>query len=408
MKCRHCGEQVSLVFVDLATAPPSNAYLTPEVLKGPEKWFPLRVLVCTNCWLVQTEDYLGADELFAPDYAYFSSFSTTWLDHAKKYVEKMISLYNIDKKSFVVEVGANDGYLLQYVVQAGIPCLGIEPTKNTAAAARQKGIDVVGDFFDTKLARRLVDAGKSADLMVTNNVLAHVPNINDFVSAHSMMLKPKGIATFEFPSLYRLVSESQFDTIYHEHYSYLSLTVVDHIFNKNGLFIFDVEELPTHGGSLRLYACKKESNEHKRTENVTMLLKLEKSAGMNTAAYYSSFQDKVQKVKNDFVAFLIDAKRKGKKVAGYGAAAKGNTLFNYSGVHSDLVSLVADLNPQKQGKFMPGSRIPIVSPSEIKSYKPDYVIIIPWNLKEEVMASLSYIREWGGQFVIAVPELKIL
>ncbi|NMC06233.1 MAG: class I SAM-dependent methyltransferase, partial [Candidatus Lokiarchaeota archaeon] len=393
MMCRYCGAPLSKVFVDLATAPPSNAYLTTEMIKGPEKWFPLRVLLCTNCWLVQTEDYLGASELFPPDYAYFSSFSTTWLDHAKRYVETMISRFKMDKSSFVVEVGANDGYLLQHVVKAGIPCLGIEPTRSTAEAARRKGIETVEAFFGIELAKKLADSNKHADLIVTNNILAHVPNINDFVSGYSILLRPNGIATFEFPSLFRLVSENQFDTIYHEHYSYLSLTVVDRIFNDNGLFIFDVEELPTHGGSLRVFACKKESRGYRRSERVNDILTLEKSAGMNTLAFYSKFQEKVEMVKNDFVAFLIDARRNGKKVVGYGAAAKGNTLFNYGGVHSDLVAFVADLNPWKQGKYMPGSRIPIVSPDMIRTSKPDYIIILPWNLKAEIMSSLSYVRE---------------
>lgn len=408
MKCRHCAAELSLDFVDLGSAPPSNAYLTSDKLSVPEKWFPLRIMVCSSCWLVQTEDYPGSAELFPADYAYFSSYSSTWLAHARCFVKEMCGRFNLGAASHVVEVAANDGYLLQYVKAAGIPCLGIEPTKSTASVARQKGIDIVEDFFGVRLARKLCDEGKQADLTAANNVLAHVPDINDFVSGFAVLLKPNGVAAFEFPHLLRLVAQNQFDTIYHEHYSYLSLTAVDRIFGKNGLFIFDVMELPTHGGSLRIFACRADSRRYGRSENVPRILSWERSAGMTTIEYYSDFQGRADKVKNDFLVFLIDAWKKGKKVAGYGAAAKGNTLLNYAGVRGDLLSFVVDKSPAKQGKYLPGSRIPIVDENRIRTFRPDYVVILPWNLKEEIMEQLSYIKDWGGKFVTAVPQLKEL
>ena len=408
MKCRNCGAELSLVFADLATAPPSNAYLTQDMLKKPEKWFPLKIMVCSSCWLVQTDDYLGRDELFAPDYAYFSSFSSTWLEHSRKYVEDMIARFGLDASSMVIEVASNDGYLLQYVKLAGIPCLGIEPTTSTATAALEKGIETLEEFFSVELAEKLANEEKSADLMVANNVLAHVPDINDFVAGFTRLLKPNGVATFEFPHLMQLVMHNQFDTIYHEHFSYLSLTAVNEIFEKNGLLVFDVEELETHGGSLRVFACKKETSSYEISDRVGNLLDIEERNGMKTEEYYTSFQQRINKAKDDFVAFLIDAKRNEKKVVGYGAAAKGNTLFNYGGVRSDLVSFVVDANPQKQGKFLPGNHIPIVEESQIRMLEPDYVIIIPWNLKEEIMNQLSYIREWNGKFVLAIPEMMIV
>lgn len=408
MKCRHCNADLSKVFIDLGSAPPSNAYLINATINIPEKWFPLKVMVCDHCWLVQTEDYSGADELFSSDYAYFSSFSSTWLAHVKRYVADMITRFKLNAKSYVLEVAANDGYLLQYVKEAGIPCLGIEPTGSTASAARQKGIDIVESFFSVKLAEKLAREGKCADLMVANNVLAHVPDINDFVSSFAVLLKSNGIATFEFQHIVQLIAQNQFDTIYHEHYSYLSLTAVDRIFEKNGLLVFDVEKISTHGGSLRVFACRKDSGNYKRSKRVSDLLSLEACAGIATANYYEDFQNKASKVKNDFLAFLVGARIKGKKTIGYGAAAKGNTLLNYAGVRSDLVSFVVDLNPAKQGKYLPGSRIPIVDESQIRAFRPDHVIIFPWNLKEEIIAQLSYVRDWGGKFVTAVPELEII
>jgi len=407
MKCRHCQTKLTQSLIDLATSPPSNAYLTRQLLRAPEKYFPLRVLVCNECWLVQTEDYAGADELFSSDYAYFSSFSTTWLKHAEKYVVDMAARFGLNGSSHVVEVAANDGYLLQYAKERGIPCLGIEPTTSTADAARAKGIEIVEEFFGAKLGQQLAAQGKQADLTVANNVLAHVPDINDFVGGFAAILKPTGVSTFEFPHLLRLVSENQFDTIYHEHYSYLSLTAVKRIFERNGLSVFDVEELPTHGGSLRVFAQRKDTGKREVSPNVAKLQDRETAAGMTNATFYAGFQDKANKVKNDFLAFLIEAKRAGKTVTGYGAAAKGNTLMNYAGVRPDLMSYVVDRNPAKQGKFLPGCRLPIVAEERLKQTRPDYVVILPWNLRTEVVEQLAYIREWGGKFVTAVPSFKI-
>ena len=407
MKCRHCNTELALSLIDLGAAPPSNAYLTKQTLHIPEKYFPLRVLVCTECWLAQTEDYAGAGELFSADYAYFSSYSTTWLKHAEQYVADMVQRFELNANSHIVEVAANDGYLLQYAKARGIPCLGIEPTTSTADAARARKIEIVEAFFGVKLAQQLVAQGKQADLTVANNVLAHVPDINDFVAGFAVLLKPAGVATFEFPHLLRLVSENQFDTIYHEHYSYLSLMAVKRIFEHNGLSVFDVEELPTHGGSLRVYAQRQDSGVHKLGQNVATLLDREVAAGMTTPAFYIGFQDKADQVKNDFLFFLIETKRAGKTVAGYGAAAKGNTLLNYAGVRPDLIPYVVDRNPAKQNKFLPGCRIPIVAETHLKQTQPDYVVILPWNLREEVMVQLNYIREWGGQFATSVPMLKV-
>lgn len=399
---------MALPLIDLGAAPPSNAYLNQQTLHAPEKCYPLRVLVCTRCWLAQTEDYAGANELFSADYAYFSSYSTTWLNHAQQYVADMAQRFALNGNSHIVEVAANDGYLLQYVKARRIPCLGIEPATSTAEAARAKGIEIVESFFGIKLARKLAAQGKHADLAAANNVLAHVPDINDFVAAFAVLLKPAGVATFEFPHLLRLVSENQFDTIYHEHYSYLSLTAVKRIFEHNGLSVFDVEELPTHGGSLRVYAQRKDTGTREPGLNVAKLLERETAAGMSSTAFYAGFQAKANKVKNDLMAFLIDAQRAGKTVAGYGAAAKGNTLLNYAGVRPDLLLYVADRNPAKQDKFLPGCRIQIVAEAHLKQNRPDYVLILPWNLRTEVIEQLAYVREWGGHFVTAVPSLKVI
>ncbi len=407
MKCRHCQTELNVPLVDLGSAPPSNAYLNQHTLHAPEKYFPLRVLVCTNCWLVQTEDYAGAGELFSADYAYFSSFSSTWLNHAEQYVADMSQRFALTNKSYVVEVAANDGYLLRYMQASGIPCLGIEPTTSTANAARAKGIEVIEEFFGVKLARQLVAQDKQADLTTANNVLAHVPDINDFVGGFAMLLKPSGVATFEFPHLLRLVSENQFDTIYHEHYSYLSLTAVKRIFACNGLSVFDVEELSTHGGSLRVYAQRSDTGMREIGVNVEQLINREVAAGINSLAFYAGFQSKANKVKNDLLMFLIEAQRGGKNVVGYGAAAKGNTLLNYAGVRPDLLSYVVDRNPAKQDKFLPGCRIPIVAETQLKQTRPDYVVILPWNLRTEVTNQLAYIREWGGKFITSVPALKV-
>lgn len=407
MKCRHCNAEVTLPLIDLGSAPPSNAYLTKLALQHPENWFPLKVIICESCWLVQAEAYSSAAELFNDEYAYFSSFSDIWLAHAENYVTAMVERFGLNHDSHVVEVASNDGYLLQYIKQRGIACLGVEPTAGTAAAARMKGIETLEEFFSVTLARRLVEQGKQADLMVANNVLAHVPDINDFSAGFATLLKPQGVATFEFPHLMQLINHNEFDTIYHEHFSYLSFTTVVLIFDRNGLSVFDVEELGTHGGSLRVFAQRKDTGKHPISTKVTELIDWESSAGMNRKEYYQSFQEHADKVKNDFLAFLLDAKFQGKTVAAYGAAAKGNTLVNYAGIRPDLISFVVDRNPAKQGKFMPGSRIPIVDEIHLQSIQPNYVVILPWNLQNEIVKQLAYISEWSGKFVVAVPSLKI-
>jgi predicted TPR repeat methyltransferase len=407
MKCRHCEAELTLPLIDLGSAPPSNAYLTEKTLKAPEKWFPLKVLVCQECWLVQTEDYAGAEELFDADYAYFSSVSSSWLKHAEQYVAEMVSRFELNTNSHVVEVASNDGYLLQYVKAKGIACLGVEPTASTAKAARDKGIEVLEEFFGVALANKLVAQGKQADLTAANNVLAHVPDINDFVSGFAVLLKPNGVATFEFPHLMQMVKHTQFDTIYHEHFSYLSLTVVNQIFDNNGLQVFDVQEIPTHGGSLRVFAQRKDTGANKINQAVNALLKIEQDAGIKSVAYYDNFQQRADKIKNDLTAFLIQAKKENKKVLAYGAAAKGNTLLNYAGIRPDLLAAVIDRNKAKQNKYMPGSRIPIVDEAFITQEKPDYLLILPWNLRNEVTEQLNYIRHWGAKFVTAVPALEV-
>jgi len=407
MRCRHCEALLTSTLIDLGSAPPSNALLTELTLKQPEKWYPLKVLVCMECWLVQTEDYADAEELFDAEYAYFSSFSRSWLKHAEQYVDQIVNRFGLESKSNVVEIAANDGYLLQYVKAKNIPCLGIEPTTSTAKAAREKGIETIEDFFGVMLAEKLVLNGAHADLIVANNVLAHVPNINDFVSGFTLLLKPNGVATFEFPHLLQLIHNTQFDTIYHEHFSYLSLIAVNKILDENGLQVFDVEELPTHGGSLRVYAQRKITGMHPKMDSVNEILDKELTAGMKEISYYGDFQIKANKIKDDLLEFLIETKKGNNTVVAYGAAAKGNTLLNYAGVRQDLLPAVVDLNPNKQNKYMPGSRIPIMDELRIKNNQPDFVLILPWNLREEVQEQLSYIREWGGQFVTAVPYLVI-
>ena len=407
MKCRHCNSEVTLQLVDLGSAPPSNAYLTRLTLRRPEKWFPLKVLVCENCWLVQAESYSRAAELFNEEYAYYSSFSDQWLLHAKTYVSLMCERFGLTHTSQIVEVASNDGYLLQYFKTLGIPCVGIEPTAGTAAAARAKGIETIEEFFGTSLASRLRTEGKEADLMTANNVLAHVPEINDFVSGFANLLKSTGVATFEFPHLLQLIAHSEFDTIYHEHFSYLSFTTVQQICSKNGLEVFDVEELGSHGGSLRVFAQRSGHGKRAVTRNVADLVQREAVAGIHTREYYEGFQARADLVKNNFLSFLVEAKRQGQSIVAYGAAAKGNTLMNYAGIRPDLIPFVVDRNPAKQGKYMPGSRIPIVPEKHIRESRPDFIVILPWNLREEVMTQLAYAREWGCAFVTAIPSLEI-
>ena len=408
MNCRSCNKELSYTFVDLGSSPPSNSYLIMEDLKSPEKWYPLKVKVCSKCWLTQTEDFVGVTDMFSDDYAYFSSYSSSWLNHAKVYVEKMILNFGLTKKSMVAEIAANDGYLLQYVKKASIPCYGIEPTHSTAIAARKKGIEIFEDFFGETTAKKMADNFRQVDLAIANNVLAHVPDINDFVKGFYYLLKPNGIVTFEFPHLLNLVLKSQFDTIYHEHYSYISIVAIESVFKKNGLVIFDIEELSTHGGSLRLFVQKIATGKNKLNSSVKVFRDKEINAGINSINFYEGFQKKSEKIKNDFLYFLLKAQKEGKKVAAYGAAAKGNTMMNFAGVRPDLLSYVVDKNPAKQGKYMPGSRIPILDESFLFNDKPDYVVILPWNLKEEVMHQLKGINLWGGKFVIAIPHLEII
>jgi SAM-dependent methyltransferase len=409
MECRHCKTELNLSFIDLGSAPPSNAYLNSQMLNLPEKWFPLRVLVCENCWLVQTEDYANASELFDQDYAYFSSFSQTMLEHSKNFVNKMLDRYRLNESSMVVEVAANDGYLLQYIKDKSIPCLGIEPTASTAESARSKGIPIVEDFFGVNLAKKLLEEGVSADLTIANNVLAHVPDINDFVEGFSILLKADGVASFEFPYLVNLIESNQFDTIYHEHFSYFSLTSVNSIFSANGLSIFDVELIDTHGGSLRVFAQRSDKvNKKLKSNMVQSLLNNEKINGYLSCQIYNGFQERSEKLKDDLLKFLIKAKEDEKSVYAFGAAAKGNTFINFAGIKPDLIRAVADSNPAKQGKYMPGSRIPIISENFLKASKPNYIVILPWNLKEEIITNLTYMRDWGCLFVVAIPELRVL
>lgn len=408
MKCRHCQAELRLPFLDLGHAPPSNAYLSDAALRGPETWFPLRILVCESCWLVQTEDHAGREALFTDDYAYFSSFSSSWLAHSRRYVDAMIGRFGLGKDSMVAEIAANDGYLLQYVKDAGIACYGVEPTASTAQAARDRGIDIVQRFFGVELGDELTESGRAADLIAANNVLAHVPDINDFVSGFAALLKPQGVATFEFPHLLRMVQEGQFDTVYHEHYSYLSLTAVSRIFTANGLSVFDVEHLSTHGGSLRVFAQRLDTGKHETSAEVARTLDEEQRAGVATPDFYARFQQQAERVKNDLLAFLVELRRGGKRIAAYGAAAKGNTLLNFAGVRPDLLPYVVDLNPAKQGKYLPGSHIPIVAEARLREDRPEYILILPWNLKTEVSEQLAYARhDWNAKLVTAIPSLSI-
>lgn len=406
MNCRHCAQPLEHVFLDLGFAPPSNAYLTAEDLHAPETWYPLKLYVCAHCWLVQTEDYARADALFRPDYAYFSSTSSTWLEHARRYVEAMRERLALGPDSFVIEVAANDGYLLRHVVAAGIPCLGIEPTASTAEAAEQLGIPVLREFFGETLAKQLAAQGRQADLIVGNNVYAHVPDINDFTRGLKAALKPGGTVTLEFPHLMRLIEHTQFDTVYHEHFSYLSLHAASRILAAAGLRVFDVEELPTHGGSLRLFGCHAE-DARATAAAVAALLAEETRRGLQRLDTYASFQARADRVKDDLLEFLIQQKRTGKKVAAYGAAAKGNTLLNYAGVKPDLLPFVCDAAPSKQGKFLPGSHVPILPPDALREQRPDYVLILPWNIAQEIKQQNTHLTATGTSFVTAVPELRI-
>ena len=407
MNCRHCREPLTHTFLDLGFAPPSNAYLSQVDLSKPEKYYPLKVKVCDQCWLVQTEDYAEADELFSPEYAYFSSTSSGWLAHAKQYAKKMTNELGLNAQSLVIEVASNDGYLLKNFVATGIPCLGIEPTDSTAAVAEQLGIPVLREFFGEALGHQLTAKGQQADLIAGNNVYAHVPDINDFTRGLKAVLKPGGTITLEFPHLMRLIEQAQFDTVYHEHFSYLSLQTVSRIFAAAGLRVWDVEELPTHGGSLRVYGCHRDDSRSTQAA-VTSVLQAEVLHGLQDLSTYMKFQTRADKIKDDLLSFLIEQKRLGKKVAAYGAAAKGNTLLNYGGVKADLLPFVCDAAPAKQGRFLPGSHIPILPPSALAEAAPDYVLILPWNIADEVRQQNAALAVQGTCFVTAVPRLFLL
>ena len=409
MQCRFCKTELTDVFIDLVNSPASNSFLSEEQLNEPETFYPLKVYTCSNCFLVQVDEYKKSDAIFDSNYVYFSSYSTSWLKHASDYADKMVDRFGYNSDSQVIEIASNDGYLLQYFLQKGIKVMGIEPTANTAEVAVAKGIKTVVEFFGSELADRFRNHWDvKADLLLGNNVLAHVPDIVDFVKGMKIILAETGVITMEFPHLMQLVDNNQFDTIYHEHFSYLSFYAVKQIFESQGLEMFDVEEIPTHGGSLRIYAKHPEDSTKVVSENVAALLQKEISKGINNFEYYDGFQQKALKVKLDLTDFLIAQKRAGKKVAAYGAAAKGNTLLNYCGIKNDLIEFVVDANPHKQNKFLPASHIPVMNEQYLKDQKPDFVIILPWNLKTEITEQLSYIKDWGGKFVIGIPELEII
>jgi hypothetical protein len=406
MNCRHCKAFLNYTFLDLGFAPPSNAYLSEEDLNHPEVYFPLKIRVCDQCWLVQTEDYVQADKLFSHDYAYFSSTSSSWLTHARQYTEKMTAELGLNAQSLVIELASNDGYLLKNFVDVGIPCLGIEPT-DSAAAAEQLGIPVMREFFGEALGKQLAKKSQQADLIIGNNVYAHVPDINDFTRGLKAALKPGGTITLEFPHLMRLVEQAQFDTVYHEHFSYLSLQTVSQIFSAGGMRIFNVEELSTHGGSLRVYGCHQD-DPRSTQDAVSSVLQKEIQHGLQDLNTYLKFQSRADKIKDDLLSFLIEQKRSGKKVAAYGAAAKGNTLLNYAGVKADLIGFVCDAARAKQNKFMPGSHIPILHPSEMFNRQFDYILILPWNIASEIVQQNSLLKTKGVHFLTAIPELEVL
>jgi hypothetical protein len=408
MKCRFCNNEVTNEFIDLVNSPASNSYLSKNQLNEPETYYPLKVYVCDHCFLVQVDEYKKFNAIFDNNYAYFSSYSTSWLQHCKRYVETVISRFALNSSSQVVEIASNDGYLLQYFLPHQIPVLGIEPTKNTAEVAILKGIPCITEFFGVALAKELIGKGRRADLLIGNNVLAHVPDILDFVQGIKIILAEKGVVTMEFPSLIELVENNQFDTIYHEHFSYLSLHAAKAIFNACGLEIFDLEKLPTHGGSLRIFAKHAENTDLPVEDAVAHQLAIEYDRGVNTISYYEGFQHRALKIKLALVELLIKIKKEKKSLVAYGAAAKGNTLLNYCGVKNDLVEFAVDANPAKQNMYMPASHIPILDEAALKNKKPDYVLILPWNLKDEIIAQLDYIRAWGGQFIVPIPTLEIL
>ncbi|WBO85366.1 class I SAM-dependent methyltransferase [Hymenobacter yonginensis] len=405
--CRFCGAPLDVTFVNLGTSPLCQHHVRPHDFNRAEAFYPLHARVCRECFLVQLDEFVTSEQIFQNDYAYFSSYSASWLRHARRYTDMASERFNLTKDSLVVEVASNDGYLLQYFVEKGVPVLGVEPAHNVAEVARAKGINTLGKFFGRETAAYVAATAGQADLLLGNNVLAHVPDINDFVAGMQLLLKPDGVITMEFPHLLRLMEGNQFDTIYHEHFSYLSFYTVERIFAHHGLTLFDVEELPTHGGSLRIYARHTTSAAWPVTAHVAELREQELALGITELAYYADFEEKAKETKRKLLEFLIDAKRAGKTVVGYGAPGKGNTLLNYCGIRTDFLDYTVDVSPHKQGNFLPGSRIPICHPDRIFSTRPDYVLLLPWNLREEIMEQMSGIREWGGQFVVPIPEVQV-
>jgi len=404
--CRFCNNSLVHTFVDLGTSPLANSYLKAEKLDQMEPFFPLRAYVCEACYLVQLPEAQNAEYIFS-DYAYFSSYSESWLRHAKDYTDRMIERFKFDANSHVVEIASNDGYLLQYFKEKNIPVLGIEPAKNVAKVAQEAGIPTIIKFFGVEMANELASEGKYADLLLGNNVLAHVPALNDFLEGMKILLKPHGIITMEFPHLMSLMNENQFDTMYHEHFSYFSFTTVKKIFAAHGLKIFDVEELPTHGGSLRIYACHSEDISRPVDQRVADLIGKEDTAGFGLLEHYLTFNEKVKETKRNILDFLIKVKNEGKSIVGYGAPAKGNTLLNYCAIRTDFIDYTVDRSPHKQDQYLPGSHIPIYHPDKIRQTKPDYLLILPWNIKEEIMEQMSYIRDWKGKFVVLIPRVKV-
>jgi SAM-dependent methyltransferase len=404
--CRFCGCRLEHTFVDLGVSPLVQSFLTVEQLNQMEPFYPLQVFVCENCFLVQLQEFVAPEEIFG-DYLYFASYSDTWLAHAKRYTEDMVRRFAIDEKSLVVELASNDGYLLQYFVEKKVPVLGVEPAANVAAVAAKKGVPSLVKFFSSQTARELFAEGKRADLLLGNNVLAHVPKLNDFVEGMKILLKPTGVITMEFPHLMRLMEENQFDTIYHEHFSYFSFLTVEKIFAAHGLTLFDVEEPPTHGGSLRIFARHAEDGSKPVGPRVIELRAREERKGYGRLETYAQFAEQVKETKRKLLEFLIQAKRDGKKVAAYGAAAKGNTLLNYCAIRTDFLDYTVDRSPHKQGRFLPGTHIPVYSPDQIRKTRPDYLLILPWNLKDEIIQQNAYIRDWGGQFVVPIPQLTV-
>jgi len=407
-KCRFCDAPLKVTFSDLGMSPLSNAYLRPEQLGRHENFYPLHAWVCEKCLLVQLEQFEPPEQIFTDQYAYFSSYSDTWLEHSRVYVDYMMKRFGFGPKHLVVEVASNDGYLLQYFVQRGVPVLGIEPAANCARAAEKKGVPTITRFFGTRTADDLATQGKKADLLVGNNVLAHVPDLNDFVQGIKRLLAPGGVITMEFPHLLTLIEQNQFDTIYHEHFSYFSFLTVEKVFAHHGIAVFDVEELPTHGGSLRIFGRHREDASKPIGDRAAALKEKEQRAGLDAIGAYTAFDDKVKRTKRRLLEFLVDIKNDGKRIVGYGAPAKGNTLLNYCGVRSDFLDFTVDRSPHKQGCYLPGTRIPVFHPDKIREVRPDYVLILPWNIRDEIMQQIAYVRDWGGRFVVPIPQVTVL